>query len=106
MRREVGEVGESGTVDKIGGETPKQHSDALSTGLIHKIVLTIWAVGPLIAFPFALHRAVKTRRIGKKVVITTIIGYLLTGQTTGSAPSTTRDNSQVRGLPSNPSATA
>ncbi|MDP9365734.1 MAG: fatty acid desaturase [Chloroflexota bacterium] len=49
-------------------------------GLTHKIVITIWALGPLLTFPFALYRAVKTRRIGRKVVATTIIGYLLTGQ--------------------------
>lgn len=55
-------------------------TDPSHAGIVHKIVLTIWAVGPLIAFPFALHKAVKTRHIGKKVVLTTIIGYLLTGQ--------------------------
>lgn len=82
------------------GDTPKQHADALSTGLIHKIVLTIWAVGPLIAFPFALHRAVKSRRIGKKVVITTIIGYLLTGQgiTLGFHRLATHESFKTNGL--------
>jgi len=49
-------------------------------GWVHKVIITIWAIGPLLAFPFAIRRAVKTRRIGKKVVITTVIGYLLTGQ--------------------------
>lgn len=49
-------------------------------GWRHKAVMTVWAVGPLLAFPFALHRAVKTRKIGRKVVVTTIVGYLLTGQ--------------------------
>jgi stearoyl-CoA desaturase (delta-9 desaturase) len=82
------------------GETPKQHSDAHSTGLIHKIVLTLWAVGPLIAFPFALHRAVKSRRIGKKVVITTILGYLLTGQgiTLGFHRLATHESFKTHGL--------
>jgi stearoyl-CoA desaturase (delta-9 desaturase) len=51
-----------------------------SIGLAHKVIMTIWAVGPLIVFPFALYRAVKTRRIGKKVVATTAVAYLLTGQ--------------------------
>ena len=49
-------------------------------GLLHKIVVTVWAVGPLLVFPFALYRAVKTRRVGKKVVAATAVGYLLTGQ--------------------------
>jgi stearoyl-CoA desaturase (delta-9 desaturase) len=53
---------------------------AIQSGLTHKIVITIWALGPLLVFPFALYRAVKTRRIGRKVVATTVIGYLLTGQ--------------------------
>lgn len=51
-----------------------------TTGLVHKVVITIWAVGPLLLFPFAVRRAVKTRHIGKKVVATTVIGYVLTGQ--------------------------
>ena len=59
-------------------EQPKPFIPA--TGVAHKVVLTIWAVGPLLVFPFALHRAVKTRHIGKKVAATTVIGYLLTGQ--------------------------
>lgn len=50
------------------------------SGKTHKIVITIWALGPLLVFPFALYRAVKTRRIGRKVVLTTLIGYVLTGQ--------------------------
>jgi stearoyl-CoA desaturase (delta-9 desaturase) len=50
------------------------------TGLLHKVVLTIWAVGPLLLFPFALRRAVKHRGLGKKVAVTTVVGYLLTGQ--------------------------
>ena len=54
--------------------------NAPTTGMVHKIAITIWALGPLLVFPFALYRAVKTRRIGRKVVITTVVGYLLTGQ--------------------------
>lgn len=50
------------------------------SGMTHKAIMTVWAVGPLLAFPFALHHAVKTRRIGKRVVATTVVGYLLTGQ--------------------------
>ena len=71
-----------------------------SHGLAHKIVLTIWAVGPLIVFPFALYRAVKTRRIGKKVVATTAVGYLLTGQgiTLGYHRLATHESFKCRGL--------
>ena len=49
-------------------------------GLAHRVVITVWAVGPLLVFPWALYRAVKSRRIGRKVAATTIVGYLLTGQ--------------------------
>ncbi len=82
-----------------GGEAPK-HPELPTTGLVHKIVLTIWAVGPLIAFPFALHRAVKSRRIGKKVVITTIVGYVLTGQgiTLGFHRLATHESFKTHGL--------
>lgn len=48
--------------------------------VLKKLALGVWAVGPLVAFPFALRHAVKSRRIGRKVVATTVIGYLLTGQ--------------------------
>jgi stearoyl-CoA desaturase (delta-9 desaturase) len=51
-----------------------------ANGRAHKAVLTVWALGPLLVFPFALYRAVKARRIGRKVVATTVVGYLLTGQ--------------------------
>ena len=57
---------------------PKLHHPA--SGFVHKAVITVWAVGPLLVFPWALYRAVKTRRIGRKVVVTTVVGYLLTGQ--------------------------
>jgi len=51
-----------------------------ANGRAHKVVLTVWALGPLLVFPVALYRAVTTRRIGRKVAATTVLGYLLTGQ--------------------------
>lgn len=58
------------------GASPKPGTE----GLARKVGLTIWAVGPLLIFPFALYRTVKRRKVGKKVVATTVVGYLLTGQ--------------------------
>ncbi len=57
-----------------------QPGDHPPRGWTHKVVMIVWAVGPLLVFPFALYHAVKTRRIGRKVVATTVVGYLLTGQ--------------------------
>jgi stearoyl-CoA desaturase (delta-9 desaturase) len=51
-----------------------------SSGPAHKAVVAVWAVGPLLVLPFALYRAVRARRIGRRVVVTTAVGYLLTGQ--------------------------